>query len=95
MATYSVDAISVLIGEVPKIHSRPNFESLWGLKQYLITRLKKIENTDHPNNGHSGYLMPANKYALVSLREYDKPDNVREYFEIPAWTRTNTAQKSK
>ena len=58
MITYSVDAIAVLIGEVPKIHGRPDFDSLWGLKQYLITRLKKIENTDHPNNGHSGYLLP-------------------------------------
>ena len=95
MVTYSVDAIAVLIGEVPKIHGRPDFNSLWGLKQYLINRLKKIENTNHPNNGHSGYLMPANEYALVSLREYDEPANVGEYFEIPSWARTDTAQKSK
>ena len=57
--------------------------------------MKKIENTDHPNNGHSGYLMPANEYALVSLREYDKPADVAEYFDIPSWARTDTAQKSK
>ena len=57
--------------------------------------MKKIENTDHPNNGHSGYLMPANEYALVSLREYEEPADVGEYFEIPTWARTDTVQKSE
>ena len=87
--------VTVLIGEVPKIHGRPDSESLWGLNQYLITRLKNIENADHPNNGHSGYPIPANEYALVSLREYEEPADVGEYFEIPAWARSDTAQKSR
>ena len=39
--------------------------------------------------------MPANEYALVSLRDYKEPADVGEYFEIPAWARTDTAQKSE
>ena len=39
--------------------------------------------------------MPANEYALVSLREYEEPADVGKYFEIPAWARTDTAQKSE
>ena len=95
MVTHSIDAIASLIGKVPKIHGRPDFNSLWGLKQYLSNKLKKIENTDQPNNGHSGYLMPVTKYALVSLQEYTEPDDLGKYFTIPRWVTTETAQKIK
>ena len=93
MVTYTVDAITALIQDVPKMHGRPDFNSLWGLKQFLINKLKKIKNTDHPNHGHSGYLMPANEYALVSLQVYAEPVYVREYFVIPLGTHIDTTQK--
>ena len=83
MVTYSINAIASLIGEVPKIHDRSDFNSLWGLKQYLSNKLEKIENTDQPNNGDSRYFMPATEYALVSLQEYNEPGDVGEYFTIP------------
>ena len=39
--------------------------------------------------------MPVSEYALVSLQEYDEPADVGEYFEIPSWAHTDTAQKSE
>ena len=95
MVTYTVNVITVLIGDVPKIWGWPDFNSLWGLKQYLINKLKKIEKTDHPNNDHSSYIMPANEYALVSLQGYAEPVDVGEYFEISKEAHTDTAHKIK
>jgi hypothetical protein len=57
MVTYTTDAIRHVIGPIDKITGRPNFSSLWRLRQQLIAGLKKLKHTDHPTHGYSGYLM--------------------------------------
>ena len=48
---------------------------------------------DHPHSGHSGYIMPANAYVLVSLQAYVEQEDGGEYFVSPQGAGTNTVQK--
>jgi hypothetical protein len=40
MVTYTIDAIRQVIGPIDKIQGRPNFSSIWRLRQQLIAGKK-------------------------------------------------------
>ena len=79
MVKYSAENIRIDIGPIDKIQGQPSFSSLWHLHAQLIAGTKRIKNNDHPTNGHSGYIMYWQEYALLSTKEWmNAPD--MEYF---------------
>ena len=68
MMKYSTENIRTAIGPIDKIQGRPRFISLWDLRAQLIAGIKRIKNDDHPTNGHSGYIMYWQEYALLSTK---------------------------
>jgi hypothetical protein len=95
MVTYTTDAIRQVIGPIDKIPGRPNFSSLWRLRQQLIAGLKKLKHTDHPTHGYSGYLLSKDEYALVSPFPWRDQIDVGEYFIIPVTAITETEQRTE
>jgi hypothetical protein len=95
MVTYTIDAIRQIIGPIEKIQGRPNFSSIWRLRQQLIAGTKKLTHTDHPTHGHSGYIMSKEEYALVSPYRWRDPVDVGKYFVIPVTAITETEQRTE
>jgi hypothetical protein len=95
MVAYTIDAIRQVIGPIDKIQGRPNFSSLWHLRQQLIAGTKKLKHTDHPTHGYSGYIMSKEEYALVSPFAWQDPVDVGEYFTIPVTAITETEQRTE
>jgi hypothetical protein len=95
MVTYTIDAIRQVIGPIDKIQGRPNFSSLWRLRQQLIAGTKKLKHTDHPKHGYSGYIMSKEEYALVSRYPWTDQPDVGEYFMIPVTAITETEQRTE
>ena len=91
MVTYTINDIQSVIRQVPKIGGRPNFTSLWGLKQVPTAGLKKIKNVDHTNNGHEGYLKSDTVYSLIPKETYDEAEDVGESYNISATSITETS----
>ena len=88
MVTYTIESLQALVGAKPvgpinNIHERPTFSSLWHLQQQLVEGLRKVTNTAYPNDGHSGYILSKEAFALYSTREWMEPADVGECFEIP------------
>ena len=90
MVKYSAENIRTVIGPIDKIQGRPSFSSLWYLRAQLIAGTKRIKNDDHPTNGHSGYIMSRQEYALLSTKEWTNAPAVGSFFDIPANSFTNT-----
>jgi hypothetical protein len=95
MVTYTIDAIRQVIGPIEKIEGRPNFSSIWQLRQQLIAGTKKLKHTNHPTHGYSGYIMSKEKYALVSPYPWMDQADVSEYFVIPVTAITETEQRTE
>jgi hypothetical protein len=95
MVAYTIDAIRQVLGPIDKIQGRPNFSSLWHLRQQLIAGTKKLKHTDHPTHGYSGYIMSKEEYALVSPFAWQDPVDVGEYFTIPVTAITETEQRTE
>ena len=82
MVTYTTEALQALVGAKPvgpidPIHERPTFSSLWHLQQQLVEGLRKVTNTAYPNDGHSGYILSKESFALYSTKEWMEPADVR------------------
>ena len=93
MVKYSAENIRTTIGPIDKIQGRPSFSSLWHLCAHLTAGTKRIKNYDHPTNGHSGYIMSRQEYALLSTKDWTNAPDVRSFFEIPANSFTETEQR--
>ena len=50
MAPYTIDHIWKIIVPIDNIQGRPNFSSIWRLRQQLISGTKKLKHTDHNTN---------------------------------------------
>ena len=93
MVKYSAENIRTVIGPIDKIQGRPSFSSLQHLRAQLIAGTNRIKNDDHPTNGHSGYIMSWQEYALLSTKEWTNSPDVGSFLDIPANSFTNTAQR--
>ena len=98
MVTYTIEALQALVGAKPvgpidPIHERPTFSSLWHLQQQLVEGLRKVTNTAYQNDGHSGYILSKEAFALYSTKEWMEPADVGECFEIPPSSITETEQR--
>ena len=88
MITYTIEALQALVGAksvgpIDPIHERPTFSSLWHLQQQLVEGLRKVNNMAYPNDGHSGYILSQEAFALYLTKEWQEPADVGECFEIP------------
>ena len=100
MVTYTIEALQALVrakpvGPIETIHERPTFSSLWHLQQQLVEGLRKVTNTAYPNDGHSRYILSKEAFALYSTKEWMEPSDVRECFEIPLSSITETEQRTE
>ena len=73
MVTYTIEALQALVSAKPvkPIHpilERPTFSSLWHLQQQLVEGLRKVTNTPYPNDGHLGYILSREAFALYSTK---------------------------
>ena len=99
MVTYNIKALKALVGSKPVgpidgIHERPTFSSLWHLQKQLVEGLRKLTNTAYPNDGHLGYILSREAFALYSTKEWMEPADVRECFEIPPSSITETEHRT-
>ena len=97
--TYTIEELQALVGAKPvvpidPIHERPNFSSLWHLQQQLVEGIWKVTNMANPNDGHSVYILSREAFALYSTKEWMEPSGVRECFEIPPSSITETEQRT-
>ena len=88
MVTYTIEALRALVGTKPvgpidPIHERPTFSSLWHLQQHLVEGLRKVTNTAYTNDGHSGYILSREAFALYLTKEWQEPADVGECFGTP------------
>ena len=83
------------MGLINPIHERPTFSSLWHLQQQLVEGLSKVTNTAYPNDGQSGYILSKEAFAIYSTKEWMEPADVRECFEIPPSSITETEQRTE
>ena len=99
MVTYTIEALQALVGAKPvgpidPIHERPTFSSLWHLQQQLVEGLRKVTNTAYTNDGHSGYILSREEFALYSTKEWMEPEDVEECFKTPPSSITETEQRT-
>ena len=97
--TYTIEALQALVGAKPvghidPIHERPTFSSLWHLQQQLVEVLRKVTNTAYPNDGHSGYILSREAFALYSTKDWQEPADVGECFKISSPSITETEQRT-
>ena len=78
------------MGPIDPIHERPTFSSFWHLQQQLVEGLQKVTNTTYPNDGHSGYILSQESFALYSTKEWMEPADVGECFKTPPSSITET-----
>ena len=100
MVTFTIEALQALVGAKPvgptdPIHECPTFSSLWHLQQQLVEGLRKVTNTAYPNDGHSGYILSKEAFALYSTKEWMEPADVGECFETPPSSITETEQRTE
>ena len=99
MVKYTIEALQALVGAKPvgpinPIHERRTISYLWHLQQQLVEGLRKVTNTAYPNDGHSGYILSREAFALYSTKEWMEPADVGECFEIPPSSITETEQRT-
>ena len=97
MVTYTIEALQALVGAKPvgpidPIYERPTFSSLWHLQQQLVEDLRKVTNTAYPNDGHSGYILSKEVFALYLTKKWIEPADAGECFEISPLSITETEQ---
>ena len=94
MTACTVNAVRAVIGPVPKIIGRPSFASLWDLKKHLVSGLKKLKNVDHPNYGHSGYLVSSKESTEISTVLYEDAKDIEAYKKISHMVITDNDQRN-
>ena len=95
MVKYTVEAITAILTPIRPVQGRPTFRGLWHLAQQLSECLGKLTHPRHPNEGFAGYMMAIAAFALYTTTPWQDPQDVGEYFEIPAVAITETEQRSK
>ena len=73
---------------IDKTHERPTFSTLWNLQRQLVDRLRKVGNIKFPIDGHVGYMLSKESFALLLRKEWRDPEEFGEYYKIPATTIT-------
>eukprot|EP00978_Attheya_sp_CCMP212_P030011 scaffold108912_cov35-Attheya_sp.AAC.5 len=73
MVKYSLEAVSALLANIPKINGRPTFSSLWRLSQSLNIALRGMDHPDYTDHGWTGYMLTIEEYALVSTTSFVPP----------------------
>ena len=53
-----------LTGPIDKIHERPTFSTLWQLQRQIINRISKLGNVKFTLDGHAGYILSKEAFAL-------------------------------
>ena len=95
MVAYTIEALSVILVEVPIIQGWPIFKALWDVVRVLIPLLRQIKHPDHPVEGLAGMKMEAGAYVLVSLRPWLVPDRMTKVFHVPRWCISGTDQRTE
>ena len=80
---------------INKIHERPEFSTLRHLQLQLVNGLHKVGKSKLPLEGHVGYILLKYDFALFSSKEWKYPEEVGEYYKIPAIAITKTEQKTE
>ena len=73
MVNYTISTLQAMVGANPtgpidNIHEGLTFITLWHLKFQLIDNLHKVGNFKFPLDGHSGYILSKDSYALFSSK---------------------------
>ena len=73
MVKYTIATLQAMVGvkttgPIDKIHEGLTFSTLWHLKFQLIDNLHKVGNIKFPLDGHSGYILSKESYALFSSK---------------------------
>ena len=92
MVTYTIEALSSILIEVPSIKGRPTFKDLWDAVPVLLPMLCKITHPDHPVEGMTEMMMEATAYDLVSIRPWLVTDRLGGVFCDSRWCITETDQ---
>ena len=93
MVAYTIQALLVILVEVPYIQGLPTFKALWDVIRALLPIIHKIKHPDNPVEGMVGMTIEAATYVLVSIRPWLVPDHMGEVFSIPRWMITDTDQR--
>ena len=72
-------ASAKLTGPINKINERPNFSTLWYLHRQLVYGLRTVGNFKFPLDGHAGYILLKNSFALFLSKEWRYPEEIGEY----------------
>ena len=73
MVKYTIATLQAMVGAKPtgpieKIHEHPTFSKLWNLQRQIFNRLCKLGNTKIPLDGHAGYILSKEAFALFSSK---------------------------
>ena len=66
MVTYTIEAPTTILVNVPAIGGWPAFKGLWDTQVALLEKLCKIKHHDHLLEGMAGIMMTPAAYAIVS-----------------------------
>eukprot|EP00978_Attheya_sp_CCMP212_P042402 scaffold257877_cov29-Attheya_sp.AAC.1 len=94
MVKYSLESVSALLANIPKINGRPTFSSLWLLSQSLTKALRGMEHPDHSDHGWTGYMLTIEEYALVSTTPFVPPTDVGQVYVMPQTAITDRDQQA-
>ena len=95
MVAYTIQALLVILVEVPYIQGLPTFKALWDVIRALLPIIHKIKHPDNPVEGMVGMTIEAATYVLVSIRPWLVPDHMGEVFTIPRCCVTETDQQTE
>ena len=100
MVKYTIAMLQAMVGAKPtnpigNIHERPTLITLCHLQCQLINGLRKVGNIKFPLDGHIGYILSKQAFALFLSKEWGDPKEVGGYYETPVTTVTETEQQTK
>ena len=76
MVTYSIEALSTILSNVPAINGHSTFKALWGVVRVLLPILCRIKHPNHAVEGMAGMMMEAADYVLVYAKPWLVPEGV-------------------
>eukprot|EP00978_Attheya_sp_CCMP212_P027416 scaffold91780_cov26-Attheya_sp.AAC.1 len=94
MVKYSLEAVSALLANIPKINGRPTFSSLWRLSQSLNIALRGMDHPDYLDHGWTEYMLTIEEYALVSTTPFVPPQDVGNIYVMPQTAITDRDQQA-
>ena len=83
IATLQAMVIAKLTGPIDKIHERPTFSTLCHLQIQIVNDLRKVGNVKFPLDGHAGYTLPKEAFALFSGKEWRYLEEVEGITKYP------------